>query len=144
MEGYDPRYQTTPNGPLTKELRDRLQKFRTEQGSTLKDIGDRLGFSGPFISTLLNAKSPASIRTKHLPKMVQAIEHAEIESGWRSPVARKDVNGDERSTKSAETMKSKLLEKFPPFDPNWPEPIQAKWFEGFARLMESLDKDASK
>lgn len=146
MEGYDPRYQVSLNGPLTKETRDRLQRFRTEQGSTLKDIGDALGFSGPFISTLLNAKSPASIRTKHIPKMVRAIEDAEIEVGWRKPRAQKDEldKESERSTKSSDTMTSKLLEKFPAFDPNWPEPIQAKWFEGFARLMGSVEKDGSK
>jgi transcriptional regulator with XRE-family HTH domain len=92
MEGFDSRYQEHMNGPLTKDLRDRLQRFRNEQGSTLKDIGDRLGFSGAFISTLLNPKSPAHIRTKHIPKMVLAIEHAEIESGWRKPGLGKPVS----------------------------------------------------
>jgi len=27
------------------------------------------------------------------------------------------------------------LDKFPAFDPNWDEKIQAKWFEGYEKLM---------
>lgn len=82
---FDPRYQQSKDGPLSKELRKRLNAFR-ELGFTLKDIGDRLGFSGPFISQLLNEKTPARIRSIHIPKVVQAIEHAEIENGLRNAV----------------------------------------------------------
>lgn len=28
-----------------------------------------------------------------------------------------------------------LLDKFPPFDPSWPDDLKAKWFQGFERLM---------
>ena len=77
---FDRRYQESKDGPLTKDIRNRIEKFR-EKGYTLKDIGDRLGFSGPFISQLLNTKSPARIRSIHIPEMIQAIEHAEIENG---------------------------------------------------------------
>jgi hypothetical protein len=78
--------------------------------------------------------------------MVQVIEDSEIKNGWRKPRAQEeepDKEG-ERPMTSSDTMTSKLLEKFPAFDPNWPEPIQAKWFEGFARLMGSVEKDGSK
>jgi hypothetical protein len=37
-------------------------------------------------------------------------------------------------------MASQLLDKFPPFDPAWPDEIKTKWFSGFERLMESADK----
>lgn len=80
MSNFDPRYQTEKDGPLTQKLRDRLQKFR-QNGSTLADIGTRLGFSGAFISQLLNEKKPARIRSIHIPGLVQAVEHAEIEEG---------------------------------------------------------------
>jgi hypothetical protein len=32
---------------------------------------------------------------------------------------------------------NQLLAKFPQFDPNWPDPIKTKWFEGFEKLMKS-------
>jgi hypothetical protein len=31
----------------------------------------------------------------------------------------------------------KLLEKFPPFDPAWPDELKTKWFAGFERLMQA-------
>ncbi len=34
-----------------------------------------------------------------------------------------------------ESWEEKLLEKFPAFDPSWPEELQNKWFDGFDRLM---------
>jgi hypothetical protein len=85
MDTFNPRYQEFLNGPLTKEFRARLQRFRDDNGATLQDIGTELGFSGAFVSTLLNPKHPANIRTKHVAKVVQKVEEAEIELGWRKP-----------------------------------------------------------
>jgi hypothetical protein len=85
MDTFDPRYQEFHNGPLTKALRARLQRFRDDNGATLQDIGIELGFSGPFISTLLNTKRPANIRTKHVATVVEKIDRAEIGLGWRKP-----------------------------------------------------------
>ena len=39
------------------------------------------------------------------------------------------------------TMREMLLEKFPEFDPEWSEEIQAKWFTGFEKLMKSTGED---
>jgi hypothetical protein len=36
------------------------------------------------------------------------------------------------------SMVDKLLDKFPKLDPNWPDDIKAKWFEGFQKLMTSV------
>jgi hypothetical protein len=33
-----------------------------------------------------------------------------------------------------------LLEKFPTFDPAWPEQVQAKWFDAFESLMSRVDR----
>jgi hypothetical protein len=33
------------------------------------------------------------------------------------------------------SWEEKLLDKFPSFDPAWPEDLKAKWFAGFERLM---------
>jgi hypothetical protein len=37
--------------------------------------------------------------------------------------------------------KAALLDKFPAFNPEWPEEVQAKWFESFGKLMD-LKKDS--
>jgi hypothetical protein len=38
---------------------------------------------------------------------------------------------------SPSTLEDKLLDKFPAFDPSWPDALKTKWFEGFERLMKS-------
>ena len=39
------------------------------------------------------------------------------------------------------TVREMLLEKFPPFNPEWSEDIQAKWFSGFEKLMKSTGEN---
>jgi transcriptional regulator with XRE-family HTH domain len=95
---FDERYQVSKDGPLTRPVRDRLQRFR-EVGFTLREIGDRLGFSGAFVSQLLNEKNPARVRSVHIPAMIQAIEHAEIENGLRTGKNKgKSVDAPDRLT----------------------------------------------
>jgi hypothetical protein len=56
---------------------------------------------------------------------------------------RNGANGQDETPPPAAVptdMMGKLLEKFPQFDPNWPDPIKTKWFEGFDRLMVSAAK----
>lgn len=33
-----------------------------------------------------------------------------------------------------------LLDKFPDFDPDWPDPIKEKWFAGFDQFMKGAAK----
>lgn len=40
----------------------------------------------------------------------------------------------------ADSVANKLLDKFPQFDPSWGPDIQAKWFEGYSRLLALGDK----
>ncbi|MEJ0075279.1 MAG: hypothetical protein WDO17_07495 [Alphaproteobacteria bacterium] len=72
---FDENYQDGRNGPLKKELRDRLTRFRSI--FTLAEIGDAVGFSGPFISQILNEKNPARVDSKHIERIVRAVEEAE-------------------------------------------------------------------
>src|SRR6266571_1041123 len=73
---YDRRFQDGKNGPLKKELRDRINRFRT-LGYTLAEIGKAIGFSGPFVSQLLNSTTPGRVRSIHIPRIIKALEKAE-------------------------------------------------------------------
>lgn len=73
---FDSRYQDEKNGPLNKDLRDRLRRFRSI--FTLAEIGDTLKFSGPFVSQLLNETKPARVDSKHIDRIVRAIEDGEV------------------------------------------------------------------
>lgn len=72
---FDERYQDGRNGPLTKALRDRLSRFRSM--FTLAELGESIDFSGPFVSQILNEKNPARVDSKHIPRIVRAIEEGE-------------------------------------------------------------------
>lgn len=72
---YDPRFQESFNGPLTKHLRDRISAFR--EGYTLAEIGSALGFSGPFVSQLLNPKHPARVQSKHMARIIKVVRESE-------------------------------------------------------------------
>jgi hypothetical protein len=82
MKQFDARYQEHKDGALTREIRDRITKFRMA-GSTLADIGREIGFSSAFVGQLLNEKSPARVRSIHVPRIIKALEAAErdTESG---------------------------------------------------------------
>jgi hypothetical protein len=78
---YDDRYQDGKNGSLSKSLRNRLSAFRSF--STLAEIGKSIGFSGPFVSQILNEKNPARVDSKHIPRIVRAVEDGEIKYARR-------------------------------------------------------------
>ncbi|MCP3417927.1 hypothetical protein NLM16_27855 [Bradyrhizobium brasilense] len=80
-------YQDGKNGPLNAATRARLGKFR-ELGCTLKEIGDAFKMSGPFVSQMLNEKSPARVRSIHVPRIVEAIERGERDWKIKSANAR--------------------------------------------------------
>jgi len=47
-------------------------------------------------------------------------------------------SGENRNNegRTAGSWEQQLLSKFPSFDPQWPDELKAKWFEGFERLMK--------
>src|SRR6185503_20577029 len=36
-------------------------------------------------------------------------------------------------------MRAALLAKFPDFNPDWPDDLKTKWFEGFERFMKGVE-----
>ena len=81
---YDPKYQTSENGPLTPAFRNRVDTVKNRLNYTLAQTGKELGFSGPFVSTLLNAGNPGRVRTKHIERMIDAVEKMEVKAGIRT------------------------------------------------------------
>ncbi len=53
-------------------------------------------------------------------------------------------NPDELTRDPAQALRpgmvEKLLDKFPKFDPTWPDEIKTKWFEGFSKLHDDFKK----
>lgn len=101
---------------------DVLRKCRTFFLHAAKDAGIEIG---PRIA---NAKYPrsrnAAPRRKEKPPKPET-EH--VGGGG------KDVDPERAST-----VVSQLLDKFPDFDPAWPDDIKAKWFEGFDAFMSGI------
>lgn len=56
------------------------------------------------------------------------------------PGARTPTSPGESSL--SDFFRDQLLTKFPAFDPTWPDPIKAKWFEGFGQFMEMTKKQS--
>ena len=61
---------------------------------------------------------------------------------------RKPSNGNRRTVEPlndpsassggpTKAWEEKLLDKFPPFDPAWPDALKTQWFDGFERLMKA-------
>jgi hypothetical protein len=55
--------------------------------------------------------------------------------GRREPIGTTTMNGG--TSTGAGQWEEKLLEKFPVFDPSWPDALKTQWFEGFGRLMKA-------
>jgi len=78
---YDRRYQAEYNGPLTASVRKRLNTAKNKLNLTLAKVGQKMEFSGPFMSQLLRDDDPARIRTKHIERVIAALEKLEAEAG---------------------------------------------------------------
>jgi transcriptional regulator with XRE-family HTH domain len=79
MPDFNREWQTHENGPLTKALKARIHRVRSAKKLTLKDLGDRFGISGAFVSNLLKDKDANNVRSTHLPRIVAALEGLEHE-----------------------------------------------------------------
>lgn len=86
-------YQERLNGPLEASIRARMNRLREQRGFTMDKLGRALGFSGPFISTLLREDGPASIRTKHMTVFHEKLVKLELQEGMigKTPVLEEDT-----------------------------------------------------
>lgn len=79
MPDFNREWQTSENGQLSKALKARIHRVRSAKKMTLKDLGDRFGISGAFVSNLIKDKDANNIRSTHLPRIVAALEGLEHE-----------------------------------------------------------------
>jgi hypothetical protein len=100
-----------------------LRKVRTFFLHAAKDVGIPIG---PRIE---KAKFPRA-RTNGAPRKPKPMKVVE-------PLTPNEPNPPASNT----ALMEKLLEKFPPFDPNWPDPIKEKWFAGFDQFMKKAATD---
>lgn len=105
---------------------DVLRKCRTFFLHAAQDAGIAIG---PRILNGSVPRSPTGTTTKRKPKAAKA----------KTPGVG-DATGDgdphHRTPPPSETVAQTLLSKFPAFDPEWPDEIKAKWFDGYERLLK--------
>lgn len=99
----------------------------------------------PISNFIMKARKPRSAPTKKRQRIATA-RHGENSSG-------DDEGEDEDGSEDEETPSAtllapqfmkQLLEKFPTFDPAWPEQVQAKWFDAFEHLMARVEHTPEK
>lgn len=78
----------------------------------------------PVSNYLLSSAKPRAAVPKRRVKMARAAEMDAVAAV--TPAAPTPSN----------SMTDRLLEKFPEFDPTWPDDIKAKWFASFSELMD--------
>jgi len=127
QEKYGPLVEHLPEG-TPNSLRDRFKDHFDGIGQTLvepsirfllaaaRDIG--LPVSGHLKQRKPRTRGGAKQRTTKSPKSVNVPREPE-------PTPRRTL-----------TFQDALLEKFPEFDPEWPDAHKTAWFEAFGKLME--------
>jgi hypothetical protein len=113
----------------TDAKEDVLRKCRTFYLHAAQQVGIQIGprIAKGSVPRASNGGSTGR-RKARVPKEKDASKTGEHKGG--NP----DVGG------KSDTVAQTLLDKFPTFDPSWPDPIKAKWFDGYERLLSMGDK----
>jgi hypothetical protein len=93
----------------------------------------------PVSAFIMKARKPRSGPTKKRPPRVNGGAQQQAELREEEPDAEEEVETPPASLLAPEFMKQ-LLEKFPTFDPAWPENVQSKWFDAFEQLMSRVEQ----
>lgn len=111
------------------------EKFRA-YGIAGSTVGKAMAF---FISACKDASIPLSPHIK-LPKIAKATSNGKAKKPATDPVGATEHSPPPAPPPKAESVASMLMKKFPDFDPQWSEDMQAKWFAAFSKMQEMLDK----
>lgn len=104
---------------------DVLRKCRTFYLQAAKEAGIEMG---PRLQNMKSVRAPSN-GPKPTKRVARAPKHKEKQTP--------PPPGADPTSKSHQAI---LLEKFPPFDPAWPDDIKSKWFEGYERLLKMSDQ----
>ncbi len=98
----------------------------------------------PIITRQRSAGSSGRRRSKNGFDATSTDRSASNTSG-RTPPPNPDSSGRQDPPKPQEaSLQSQLLNKFPEFDPTWPDEIKAQWFQGFQKLMGMVSDQPQK
>ncbi len=79
---FNSEMQQRPNGPWSDDFIKRVSRIRDASGMSLKALGEKLGFSGPFTHGLLNGKEGHHMASKHCVRVLKAVQEMELEAGF--------------------------------------------------------------
>jgi hypothetical protein len=148
-------------GPVLRELLPGAYAFMADgsidlaraTGAQIEEKFRAYGISGEtvvkamsfFIAACKEAGMPLSSHIK-LPKVVRPNGAAKAKKARQSAKAAADAEDDasdddesgKTRTKAPKSGADALMEKFPSFDPAWPEKIQEQWFAAFAKMQDMV------
>ena len=125
-ESFEPDKATYAQ--LAETFHDTYQVDKDVARKCIKFFIELADDAGIPLSTFITKRSKNS-------RMVQAVEKIPKKAGTRTNrnVA---VPQNTELIPHSTTWKELLLNKFPSFDPNWPNEVQVKWFEAFDELLK--------
>jgi hypothetical protein len=97
----------------------------------------------PISAYIMKNKKPRSSNGPRKPKVVRTakVDNENAGTGANNSGTGTNTSGAGDAIADALTaFKGQLLDKFPPFDPTWPENIKADWFKGFQQFLDMAKK----
>ena len=115
------------------------------QTVTPRQLDEAFGKAGPtgdtirrcvtfFIGLAKDAGLPLSPHIEKTSRASRATTRRRRTNGTAAQGA--DIQEQRAKTDAAKPLTELLLDKFPTFDPAWPDEVKAKWFTAFGDLME--------
>lgn len=124
---------------LTTTTPQKLRSAFVELGAQGETVDKCMAFlvamakdAGFSLSPHLTMRASPKPRTKRQAPRAESQKSDETLGSEKIKKASTDATPD-----ASEAMTQALLAKFPSFDPAWPAEVQAKWFDGFDRLMKA-------
>jgi hypothetical protein len=131
---FDKAYAPLTSGlDLTRATPGELSERFAAQGLSGETLGKCHAF---FAAAAEDAGVPIAEHLKARPKPSGPRKSRKNRNG--APLEATVIEPPAATTTQQKTMRQMLLDKFPPFNPEWSPEIQAKWFEGFEKLMKSI------
>ena len=132
---YKPIFELNLKNASPAEFTERFRAFYPAEGDTLRKaltffLNAAREANIEINNYILKNKKPRSgVAKKPRPPKSEVKEQDRHDDGGKP---------DDQSAEGEGTNKFKqdLLDKFPPFDPAWPDNIKAEWFKGFDQFME--------